>query len=515
AMRLHPYYPAYYLQWLGGAYRMTGRYEEALTVYKQLLDRSRKGEFRIFTPHLFLADIYAELGREEEARTHAAEVLRISPKFSLEVVRRMGSTYQYKDPAHLERRLNALRKAGIPETPPLPLPDKPSIAVLPFVNMSGDPEQEYFSDGITEEIITALSKTSKLFVIARNSTFTYKGKPVKVQQVGRELGVKYVLEGSVRKSGDKVRITAQLVDAQTGHHLWAERYDRELKDIFALQDEITMEIMEALQVELTGGFMAIARTRGTKNLQAYLKLLKGLEYHGSQNKDANILARKMAEEVIALDPGYPEGYSLLAYTHYMDVWFGSSKSPKDSLSRAYELAQKAVGMNDSLVLPHILLGHIYLLERQHEKAIAETERAVTLSPNAAASYANLGRALIYAGQPKEAIPLLKKAIRLDPLPNYFFYYTLGFAYIMTGRYDEAVEICKKGIKDEPNSLYAHVVLATAYSLSGQEEEARAEAEEVLRIQPEFSLKYYGKRLPFKNPADREFKVEALRKAGLK
>jgi TolB-like protein/Flp pilus assembly protein TadD len=395
-----------------------------------------------------------------------------------------------------------------------PLPDKPSIAVLPFVNMSGDPEQEYFSDGITEQIITGLSKVPRLFVIARNSSFTYKGKTVKVQKVAEELGVRYILEGSVQRSAERIRITAQLIDAITGHHLWAERYDRELKDIFALQDEITMKIMKALQVELTGGFLASASARGTENLQAYEKLLEGLEYFSHQNRDDNILARKIAEEVIALDPGYAEGYSLLAYTHYMDVWFRSGKSPKDSLSRAYELAQKVVAMDDSLVMAHILLGHLYLLKREHEKAIAETERAITLSPNAASGYAGLGRALNYAGRPEEAIPLLKKAIRLDPLPKSFFYYTIGVAYNMTGRYAESIEACKKAIKDEPNSLYAHVVLAAAYSLSGQEEEAHAATEQVLRIHPKFSLEYFGKTLPYKNPADRGNFIEALRKAGL-
>lgn len=396
-----------------------------------------------------------------------------------------------------------------------PLPDKPSIAVLPFTNMSGDPEQEYFSDGLTEEIISTLSRVPKLFVIARNSTFTYKGKPVKAQQVSEELGVRYVLEGSVRRAEDRVRITAQLIDAITGRHLWSERYDRDLKDVFALQDEITMRIIEAMQVELTEGELARTRARGTENLQAYVKLLKANEYLHRLNIHDNILARKMAEEVIALDPGYPEGYSILAFTHYMDVWFRSSKSPKDSVSRAYELAQKALAMDDFQVMAHIVLGHIYLLKRQHEKAIAKHEQALALAPNSARIHANLGRSLNYAGRPEEAIQLLEKAIRLDPRPKSFFYYTLGVAYNMTGRYDESIEACKRAIKDEPNNLYAHVALTAAYSLSGQEEEARAESEEVLRIHPKFSLEYFGKTLPYKNPVHTADFIEALRKAGLK
>jgi adenylate cyclase len=223
-----------------------------------------------------------------------------------------------------------------------PLPDKPSIAVLPFTNMSEDPKQEYFSDGITEEIITALSKTPKLFVIARTSSFKYKGKEVDVRKVGRELGVRYVLEGSVRKSGDKLRITAQLIDAKTGNHVWAERYDRDLKDIFTLQDEITKKIITALQVKLTAGEQARLGSRGTDNLDAYLKCLAAREHLLRFNKDDNLIARQKAEEAIALDPKYSDAYSLLGKTHILDAWFKWSESPKGSMGNAFKLAKKAL-----------------------------------------------------------------------------------------------------------------------------------------------------------------------------
>jgi len=205
----------------------------------------------------------------------------------------------------------------------LPLPEEPSLAVLPFDNISGDPEQEYFSDGLTEEIITALSKVDKMFVIARNSTFSYKRKPVKVQQVGEELGVRYVLEGSVRKAGDRARITAQLIDALTGHHLWAERYDRDLKDIFALQDEITMKIVTALRVKLTEGEQARLYDRGTENLDSFLKVLQGWQRFFRFNRDDNFVARQMFEEAITFDLKNPSAYAMLAWTHQMDVWYGS------------------------------------------------------------------------------------------------------------------------------------------------------------------------------------------------
>jgi adenylate cyclase len=229
----------------------------------------------------------------------------------------------------------------------LPLPDKPSIAVLPFVNMSGDSEQEYFSDGMTEEIITALSRVTELFVIARNSTFAYKGKSVDVKQVGQKLGVKYVLEGSVRKGGDMVRITAQLIDSTTGHHLWAQRYDREPKDIFAIQDEITMKIVTALQVTLTEGEQAREYEKGTNNLDAYLKVIESHYYWLRVNKEANILARQLAEQAIALDPEYPEAYAALGWTYWFDVMVRWGESPGESTRQAFELAQKCITLDES------------------------------------------------------------------------------------------------------------------------------------------------------------------------
>ena len=515
AMRLHPYYPAYYLSWLGGAYRMTGRYEDALTAYSQLLDRSRKGEYPIIGAHLFLAEVYIELGREEEAQTRAVEVLRIAPKFSLEVVSKI-STYRYKDPAHLERRLNTLRKAGLPETPPLPLPDKPSIAVLPFTNMSGAPEQEYFSDGITEEIITGLSKVPHLFVIARNSTFTYKGKPAKVQQVGRELGVRYVLEGSVRKAGDRVRVTAQLVNAKTGHHLWAERYDRDLKDIFALQDEITMKIITELQVKLTEGERVRLWSKGTANLEAYLKLLQGREHFYRMNKEDNALGRQLIEEAIALDPEYPEAYSMLGWTHLMDVWVKSSRSPRESIRQAFELAQKSIALDDSCQPAHGLLSNLYLIKSQHEKAIEEGEKAIALDPNSADDYALFGgQVLVFSGKPEEGALSLEKAIRLNPIAPSWYLHMLGMAYRETGRYEESITACKKAIKRQPSNVFAHLILASTYSLLDRKEEARLAAAEVLRISPKFSLDYLAKTRPHIDPANTARFIDALRKAGLK
>ena len=265
-----------------------------------------------------------------------------------------------------------------------PLPDNPSIAVLPFTNMSGDSNQEFLSDGITESIITALSKVPRLFVIARNSTFTYKGKSVKVKQVSEELGVRYVLEGSVQRAVDRIRINAQMVDALTGHHIWAEKYDRDLKNIFALQDEITMKIVTALQVKLTTGEMAHLMAKGAKNIEAYIKFLQALELHTT--KEGNIQAKKILEEAIALDPEYSRLYTALAGTYANDVWYGTTDSPERSLAQALEAVQKAISLDNTNSAAYGVLGWIYGLKRQYNQAIAECERAVSLSPNSAESF---------------------------------------------------------------------------------------------------------------------------------
>jgi TolB-like protein len=396
-----------------------------------------------------------------------------------------------------------------------PLPDKPSIAVLPFDNMSGDSEQEYFSDGITEEIITALSKTPKMLVIARNSTFSYKGKPVKVQQVAEELGVRYVLEGSVRRAGDRVRITAQLIDALTGHHLWAERYDRDLKDIFALQDDITKKIIAALQVKLTMGEQGRLFARGTESLEAYLRVLQGVELYWHYNSEDNSKARQIFEQAIELDPYYAVAYTRLGWTHWIDVWLKSTKSPRDSIMQAFQSAKKAIALDDSLPTAYGLLASVYLIKRQHERAISEAEKAVALSPNLAELHVYLGQILNFAGKPEEAILHHERSIRLDPFARSSFFHLLGFAYRETGRNDEAIRACQKAINLEPNNVFAHLVLALSYSGLGREDEARAEAAEIIRIDPKFSVERFAKVRPHIDPANTTRVADTLRKLGLK
>jgi adenylate cyclase len=396
-----------------------------------------------------------------------------------------------------------------------PLPVKPSIAVIPFDNLSGDPEQEYFSDGITEEIITALSKIPKLFVIARNSTFTYKGKPVKVQKVSEELGVQYVVEGSVRRAEDRVRITAQLIDALSGYHIWAERYDRELKEIFAIQDDITKQIITALQVVLTEGEHARIMARGTDNLEAYLLYLQavGLQMHFTKN--AVVRSRQLAEKAISLDPKFASAYRVLALAYWLDVPLRLTKDPRQSISKAMEFAQMSLALDKSSGGVHSLLGFLYTMMRQHNKGISECERGVALEPNSAWAYYYLGTALRYAGRHEDAITMYKDAIRLNPIPPSIYHQGLMNSYSLIGQHEDAITEGKKAIYIEPNNQIAHAFLTAAYSLGGWEEEAHLEAKEVIRINPKFSVDYWAKTIPYKNSGDRELIISGLRKAGLR
>jgi TolB-like protein/Flp pilus assembly protein TadD len=396
---------------------------------------------------------------------------------------------------------------------PLPLPDKPSVAVLPFTNMSGDPEQEYFSDGITEEILTALSKIGNMFVIARTSSFKYKGNDVDVRKVGRELGVRYVLEGSVRRSEDQLRITAQLVDAKTGNHVWAERYERRLKDIFALQDEITKKIITELQVQLTDGEQMRLLAKGTENIQAYLKFLQARQHILPQTKEGIALARSLSEEAIALDPNSAPAYNILGMTYWMSVLLGTSRSPKQSLTKARDLAQKAIALDESYAPAHSLLGLLYIMQaRMYEKAIAECERAVALDPNNSFAHFYLSLVLRYAGRHEKALQEAEYALRLDPIPHGGLIRNLGLTYFYNGRYDDAIATLEKALIRMPENFKLQVMLTSAYSQAGRKDEAGTKAAKVLRLRPKYCIPSWH---PYKNPADAELYRNGLRKAGLR
>jgi len=394
------------------------------------------------------------------------------------------------------------------------LPDKTSIAVLPFENMSDDPKQEYFSDGITENIITALSKVHNLFVIARNSTFTYKGKAVKIKQISEELGVRYVLEGSVQKTEDRIRVTVQLIDAIKGTHLWAERYDRDLKNIFALQDEITKKIITSLHVKLTIGEDARLYGQTTDSLEAYLKFLEGSAHLMRLNKEATILARQKFEEAIALDANFIFAYVNLAWTHTFDATYGWAKSRVKSIGTAEELGQKALSLDDSFAGTYGVLGSVQIQKGNLKEAVALREKAIALEPNSANYHALLGSALLFMGdRTEQAIKELKIANRLDPFPPNWILHYLGEAYRVNGEYEKAIAIFNKTIKNEPDYWLSHLSLSACYGLLGREEEARIAAAEVLRIDPDFSL--IKVMIPYRDKPDKTSTVEVLHKAGLK
>jgi adenylate cyclase len=392
-----------------------------------------------------------------------------------------------------------------------PLPDKPSIAVLPFRNLSHDPKQEYFSDGLTEEIITGLSKVPYLFVIAHQSTFTYKGKPVRIKQVSEELGVRYVLEGSVRKAENRVRITAQLIDGIKGHHLWAEQYDRELKDIFAIQDEITMKILTALQVQLTEGVNARVLEKYTDNLQAYLKILESFGYLNEWKINEGI---RSIEEARTLDPDSAMVYGLEAWARVHNL-FSPRSTRAQSLDKAFEFAKTCDAMNDQLFSCKMILGFIYLLKNEHKRAISEGKRAVELNPNSANAATFLGWTLRCAGKYEEALRELERALRLNPKNPTFALIHLGGTYLVMGRNEEAIAACEKAVGLFPDVLTPYIFLAVAYSSEGRMDEARSAAAKIMKLQPNFSMKHYETIIPYKNKADSDLIINGLLKAGMK
>jgi adenylate cyclase len=327
-----------------------------------------------------------------------------------------------------------------------------------------------------------------------------------------------VLEGGIQRSGDRVRITAQLIDALTGHHLWAERYERDLKDIFSLQDEITMKILTAAQVKLTEGEQALTTAkyfRGRQSLNCYLKYLEGLKYHRGFNVEDTRVARRITEEAVAMCPDIPMVYVLMGFVHQMEYWMGLGKSPRESIEKGIEMAQKAIAMDDSVPIAHGLLSHFYSLKREYNKAIAEGERAIAVEPSGEVVHAFYATSLNFAGRSEEAIPMYQKAIRLNPFGTTALYLNFGNALRNTGRFEQAVSAYKKAIQLSPNNIIAHLNLAITYVTMGREKEAYAEAAEVLRINPKFSVYNFVKALPYKDQSVIDKIIDTSRKAGLK
>jgi adenylate cyclase len=396
--------------------------------------------------------------------------------------------------------------------------DRPFIAVLPFSNLSGDPQQEYFSDGITEDIITELSRFSELAVIARNSTFQFKGKALDVRDVGRQLGVRYVLEGSIRRSGDRIRISAQLIDAASGAHHWAERYDRQLSDVFAVQDEVTCAIVTVL-----AGYLNMAEAERTllkppAAWEAYDYYLRGAQTYWSGFTESAVTstyeARRLLEKSLSIDPNYARAYAMLARSHvatYLEPRDGDYLLPA-GLDRAHEFARKAVQLDGNLPEAHSQLAWVLLFQRRHEAAIAEYDRALSLNPNFFDS--GRGLCLVFAGEPGRAIDVLQANLRLDPFQNASRLGYFGLALYMLKRYPEAVQSLRECAWRLPNFRIGHLWLAAAYAQAGQLVEARGEADQVRRIEPGFTIDRWKRTAAYKNPEDAEHLFDGLRKAGL-
>src|SRR5216684_236492 len=399
----------------------------------------------------------------------------------------------------------------------LSLPNIPSIVVLPFVNMSGDREQEYFSDGITDDLTTALSRIPDLFVIARTSAFTYKGKAAKVQDIGRELRVQYLLEGSVRKAGDTLRITAQLVDATSGDHLWAGHYDRPLRDIFLLQDEIETKIVTTLKLRLS-----LEKSRGwvgqhTDNLEAYDYYLRCVGYGLTFTEEDNAKGGRMCEKAIQLDPAYADAYVQLGFHYFLGFsWQWSQYGGPDALDRAIRLEQQAIGLDDSNAAAHALLGRMYLSKRRYDESAAEVERAIALlAPGSAFGNFWVAFILSRSGKPAESLAYVEKAERLDPQGRGLYEFERGNDYVLLGRYQEADAVLRAHLVSYPNNLTGHQELAVAYIELNLREEARAQAAEVMRISPHFSIEGQKKINALKDQSVTEHWAADWRKAGLK
>ena len=398
-----------------------------------------------------------------------------------------------------------------------PLPDKPSFVVLPFENLSGDPEQEYFADGITEDMITALSRSGDLFVIARNSSFTYKGKPINLKQVAAELGVRYALEGSVRKAGNRVRITAQLIDAPDDRHIWAERYDRELDDVFAVQDEIVERIAGSLESEIFRAELLRARNKGPGDIAVWDLESRARWHFYKMTRDDHAEARGLCEQAIELDPNRAQGsWAMLGMVHVVGVILGFSDDPEGSISAAVEAAERSIALDDRTWLGHVSLGISLIWARQYDRGLMELERSIELNPNSAIAHFNLANGATYAGRKAEAMEHHRIGMRLsprDPLMDLWLS-NQALSCLIVRELDQAVALARKAAQLNPSNIRAHIRLACALGHLGREKEAHAAFADALASRPEIDAAYIEASHPFRDPDDRNYLLDGLHKAGL-
>lgn len=419
-------------------------------------------------------------------------------------------------PVHVWRWHAGAAHAKQASTPNAQVLERPAIAVLPFDNLSADSEQEYFVDGITEDIITALSHWRWFPVIARNSTFAYKNNPKDVTKIANELGARYVLEGSIRKVGTRVRINAQLIDATTGHHIWAKRYDRDLDDIFALQDEITETIVASIEPELERAEQQRASHKHPDSLDAWEHSIRALWHLNQQSQDSYAETQRLLKKAIALEPNWSGAISLLALCHVFHVMLGWARNTSRPWGDVLSTAKQAVATNDSDWLAHATLGMAYVFTHQYDQGMEELRRAIDLNPSAAKAYHFLGGSLAHTGNPAEGIGLLETALRLDPHDPFHSdtLAALALAHILLRNFEEAVSVAEKAVGARPANVRGHQRLVAALGHTGRVEDARAALEELKLRQPDLSLAYIDATYAFKNSEDRDLFLDGLRKAGL-
>jgi adenylate cyclase len=410
------------------------------------------------------------------------------------------------------------RSDSAPISPPsgLPLPDKPSLAVLPFTNMSGDPEQEHFADGITEDIITELSKFRTLFVIARNSSFAFKGQNLDVRDFSSRLGVRYVVEGSVRRAGNRVRITAQLIDANENKHIWAQRYDRDLEDIFAVQDEVTFAIVTALEPQLAASERQRALRKPPENLDAWENYQRGLWHTFQYNPNDRDITLGFFNRAIELDPTFASAYAGLGYALYVFVILGASPNRAEDLERAFEAGQTAVKLDEHDPFAWVTLTRGYLLRGDHEAAINGADTAISLNPNFALAHFGRAHALWHAGRPAEAIMSHDEAMRLSPNDPMMWAYmaSKAIALLMLGDYEDAVALSRKSQQQATSAIFSHLAEISALGHLDRDEEAREAVRRAMEVKPDVSIAYVAEALPITDPKCRKIFHDGLRKAGI-
>jgi adenylate cyclase len=504
AIRLNPRHPDYYLWALGVAYYDARNYEQAAVTLASRKSPNLKS-------NLYLAAAYGQMGRSSEAKVVIDAILAENPDSSIEL---WGTAQPYRIESDMEHYIEGLRNAGLPEHPPLKLPDKPSIAVLAFDNLSGDPQQEVLSDAISDSIITGLSRFPELFVIARHSSFKYKGEAADVRLIGRELGVRYVLEGSMQRAGNRLRVNTQLIDATSGDHIWAEEFDRADEDIFALQDEMILSIVTALAIKVEEAERLRATRAPQASLNAYDLFLRARDLQlrkGFWIKKVNQEVRALLEQAISLSPEFARAYAELSWTHLFDFLFKWTDPPELSRQHALDLARKAVQLDPSSARAHYALGYVYLYQKEHALAAAEVEKALALNPNDARLRAGAAGLNIYEGDPERAIQQITEAMRLNPHHEDWYWHFLAWARFHAGKYDDALQAIKRVVSPSAGD---HRVYAAILVRLGRLEEAASHVKEVLKRESDFVISHFRRSLPYKDADDADDYLEALALAGL-